>query len=350
MIKKTIPLISCFLFVGSCFAENHALVIGIGSYPFQPLEGPKHDANAIEEVLNKKWRVEAKNITTLIDQQATRKNILASLDSLYDKTKKGDNVFIYYSGHGTSVHDNTIQAPLPNTSGALIPYDVFGLKTKAELMEKLIKGRDDLKPRFTKLDQGGRHLFVAIDACYSGNTIRALNKPDELPTRFMALDQMIEVESSADKSAPKESNDTNEEYPYSNIFYLSAASEYERAQDIPLRFLHKIPTIDNKPHGAFTNTLLEYLYQPESADLNKDKKVSYFELTKTLTKRMEERGFSHTPSALPTQKDDIHQLANQSVFFIDNTVSDDSIKVSTDSENKSKTTILSKTLKQLGFK
>ncbi len=353
MMKKAISLISYIIFASSCFAENHALIIGIGHYPFQPLEGPKNDANAIEEVLNTKWGFDSENITTLIDQQATRENILASLDSIYDKTNQGDNVFIYYSGHGTSVHDTSIQAPLPNTSGALIPYDVHGLKTKAELMKKLIKGRDDLKPRFTKLDQGGRHLFVTIDACYSGNTIRAVNKPNELPTRFIPLGQMVEDKSpdlEFKENPLQNSNDDNEEYPYNNIFYLSAASEHEKAQDIPLRFLHKIPTIDNKPHGAFTNTLLEYLYQPEIADLNKDKKVSYFELTKTLTKRMEEREFSHTPSALPTKKDDIYQLTEQSVFFIDEILSNNNTKTSAHSKNKNEETIPSKKLKKLGFK
>jgi hypothetical protein len=329
----------------STFAENYALIIGIGNYPYQPLEGPVNDAQSIKTILESRWAFKAENIETLIDQQATRENILQAIDELYTKTQPQDNIFLYYSGHGTSVYDNTIQAPLPNTSGALIPYDVRGLKTKNELMKKLIKGRDDLKPRFSKLDAGNRHLFVAIDACYSGNTIRNLKDPLQLPTRFLNLSALFSEKESKNNSggstAKPEHFELVEDYPYQNIFYLSAASEHEKAQDIPSRMLHKIPTIDNKPHGAFTNSLLEFLYQPIKADINKDNKISYREVTQALSERMEQRGFSHTPSALPQNKNDIKKLGERALFFIDYVQ---------EARQQSTSPTTSKTLQELGFK
>jgi hypothetical protein len=328
------------------FAENHALIIGIGNYPYQPLEGPLNDARAIKNVLETRWQFKSKNIHSLINQEATRDNILKAIDKLYARTKPEDNIFFYYSGHGTSIYDNTIQAPLPNTSGALIPYDVRGLKTKAELMNKLIKGRDDLRPRFSKLDKGRRHLFIAIDACYSGNTIRNLKDPLDLPTRFINLSALFSDKESAKNVVPEantpEADEIQGEYPYENIFYLSAASEHEKAQDIPARMLHKLPTIDNKPHGAFTNSLLEFLHQPEKADLNKDKSISYREITQALSTRMEERGFSHSPSALPIQQNDDRKLGDQALFFID------SVSLNTNDDDKPKGK--NNTLKELGFK
>lgn len=345
---KAILIFSCGLLISKlAIAENHALIIGIGKYPFQPLEGPKYDAIAIKEVLNKKWGFKEKNISTLIDSEATRKNILLSIDNLYDKTSSGDNIFIYYSGHGTSIYDNTIKAPLPETSGALIPYDVAGLKTKQELLDKLIIGRNDLRPRFSKLDMHGRHLFIAIDACYSGNTIRNTNDPEELPTRFMDVNRLVKADPSTIHNDLLSSNDAipsdidKNIYPYQNIVYISAASEYEKAQDIPHRLLHKIPTIDNNPHGAFTNTLLEHLYNPSKADLNNNQSVSYLELRLALANRMSERGFKHSPQTLPTENSSAFQLVNQSIFFFDSSA----IK-----EDKKNQNSVSNLLENLGFK
>ena len=316
-------------------ANNYALLVGVGGYPSQPLEGPVNDVKAIKTVLNKKWGFADSNIKTLLDAEATKKSILSALDDLYTRTKSGDNVFIYLSGHGTSSLDRDIRAPLPTTSGAFIPFDVQGVKTREELMKRLIIGRQDLRPRFKQFDDNGRHLFVAIDACYSGNTVRGKFKTESLPTRHLKLSDLVPRsygEALNSSEATLEAPDTQESlYPYKNTFYLGASGEHEKAEDIPLRMLNKFQTIDNKAHGAFTNTLLEFFYEPQKADANKDERISYAELQQALKERMGGRGFSHTPQGLPTIAQDDNNLAQQEVFFLQTRSGGVPVKLGTES-------------------
>jgi hypothetical protein len=304
-------------------AKNHALLIGVGDYPAQPLEGPRYDVAALRTLLMDKWNFADSEVQVLLDEEASKNRILTSIDALYARTKPGDNVFIYFSGHGTSAQDYEVRAPLPTTSGAFIPHDIAGVSSREELMEKLVVGRDDLKPRFEQFDANDRHLFVAIDACYSGNTVRGAFRKEQLPTRHLSLNQLVPRGFGADleTAGSDEWEDQNEEevvYPYRNVFYLGASGEHEKAQDIPERMIGEFNTFDNNPHGAFTDSLLRFMSAPETADINKDGAVSYAELRQSLQSLMKRRGFNHTPQGLPAINQDDDRLAQRSVFLFDN--------------------------------
>lgn len=310
-------------FTPSAMAKNQALLIGVGDYPTQPLEGPPYDVSALRSILIEKWNFADSEVQVLLDEEATRNRILTSIDALYARTKPGDNVFIYFSGHGTSAQDYEVRAPLPTTSGAFIPFDIAGVSSRQELMGKLVVGRDDLKPRFEQFDANGRHLFVAVDACYSGNTVRGAFRKEQLPTRHLSLNQLVPRGFGADleTAGSSEWEDQSEEeavYPYSNVFYLGASGEHEKAQDIPERMIGEFNTFDNNPHGAFTDSLLRFLSAPETADINKDGEVSYAELRQSLQSLMKRRGFNHTPQGLPSINQDNDHLAQRSVFLFDN--------------------------------
>jgi hypothetical protein len=318
-------------------AGNHALLIGVGEYPSQPLEGPTYDVAALQEVLHERWDFKSSEIKTLVNEQATKNRILTEIDGLYARTKPGDNVFLYFSGHGTSSLDTDIRAPLPTTSGAFIPFDVAGVKTRAELMERLVIGREDLRPRFKEFDDNGRHLFVVIDACYSGNTVRGAFKKNKLPERHLSLNSLVSKSFGSDLDSSeqwKDQDETQDYYPYKNVFYLGASGEHEKAQDIPKRMINDFKTIDNKPHGAFTDTLLQYLYHPSGADQNKDGNVSYAELRQSLQNKMRKRGFSHTPQGLPTIDQDDELLAQRNVFLFSERKSSQTLSSSTELPGK----------------
>jgi hypothetical protein len=310
---------------GLCSAKaiRYGLLVGVSNYPTAALEGPINDVSAMKQVLVKRWGFLPKNIKILIDETSTKKNILKELDLLYKKTKKGDGVFIYLSGHGTSARDRSLNFPLPTTSGAFIPYDVRDAKTKKQAYDKLLVGKSDLKPALLKLDAGDRQVFVAIDACYSGNAVRGVmnKKADQLPARFLDLDALLPGRGFGDDLVNTGSNvwepskkDSEESYPYKNIYYLSASGEHEQAKDIPARMLKFRPTIDGKAHGAYTDTLLRVLDDPSLADVNRDDKVSYKELTKAVRKMMRTRGFDHTPNGLPTFAEDVGDLSSRGIL------------------------------------
>jgi len=319
----TVLTLIFMLGAGPAIAKREALLIGVSSYPVSALEGPINDVAAMKKVLVSNWDFPVENIKILLDKKGTKKNILAEIAKLYDRTSSGDEIFIYFSGHGTSAEDRDLNFPLPTTSGAFIPYDVREAKDIRQAIDHLVIGKTDLRPLLEKLDKGKRHVFVAIDACYSGNAVRGayMEFGKQLPSRFLDLRSFLPERAFGDDLVHKgrdvweEKNGGNyEPYPYSNIFYLSASGENEQAKDIPTRLLKFKPTVDGKAHGAFTDTLLRVLMQPEKADSDHNGRVTYQEVTKAVRNIMRTRGFDHTPNGLPTVAEDDSGLTSRGLF------------------------------------
>lgn len=302
-------------------AAKHALLVGVGDYHVKPLSGPVNDVREMQKILSERWGFDKKNITILLNKQGTKKNILAAIENLYKRSNTGDDIFIYLSGHGTSASDRDLATPLPTTSGAFIPIDIAGVKNMDQLVKKLIVGKNDLRPLLTKFDKGQRQVFVAIDACYSGNTVRSAFSKRRLTKRFMHVRDILpkrafgdDLDFSGGETWSSTESDVGNTYPYKNIYYLSASGEHEPAQDIPLNMVDSFPTIDGKSHGAFSDTLLRILNNDINADIDGDGDVTYSELKKTVRDKMRVRGFDHTPQGLPSLAEDTTKLASRSIF------------------------------------
>ncbi|MCP4108871.1 MAG: caspase family protein, partial [Desulfobacteraceae bacterium] len=156
-------------------AANHALLIGIGSYPglsaMQQLEGPPFDVESLRNVLEKSFGFPPANVTTLVNGQASRTGILNALDNLVPATKPDDFIFLYFSGHGTSSYDpDRKEWGLDPLSGALMPSD-FKTGEIKDMVAQLIIGTRDIKPRLMKLDKD-RRILAVFDACFSELTVR----------------------------------------------------------------------------------------------------------------------------------------------------------------------------------
>jgi Caspase domain len=260
-------------------AERYAVLIGINDYPnVPPLYGPRNDVESLKKVLSGKYDIPSKNITSLLDSGATKTKIIQTISGLKSRTKAGDYIFIYFSGHGTSAYDKDTHLNMMSTTGAIVPYDakVDG-KNPAKTLESLIIGRRDLFPVFKELDRD-RTLFVVFDSCYSGNAVRALRTGRGL-SKFIPLDIPAET---VDFSSAKD-----EPFPYASLVYLSAAHQTEAARDLS----SSDGTFDGLPHGALTNYLLVGLNG--EADLNHDGIITYEELYEF--SRQKVQAFGHTP-------------------------------------------------------
>jgi len=307
-----------WLFIGanSAYADKHALLIGIGDYVAEnarDLEGPKYDVHAVQSLLVKRWAFPAENIKTLVDREATRANVLDGLNKLKDQSHGGDMVFVYISGHGTSRYDNDASLPLAHGTGAIIPADMPVQGSLEEKIDKLLIGRRDFRPVLEYLDQNGRQVFVAIDSCFSGNTVRSLFGTDKLPTRYQPLSGggPNKAGSMYAGNRPKPPP-----YPYKNVVYLSAASDSEKAVDIDRENLNTYPTVDGNPHGTFTDAMLRVLGGEVTGDLNNDGRITYGELHQSIVNFIVSRKYnpSHTPQILPGIKEDTTSLSARSVF------------------------------------
>lgn len=141
--------------------NRHALIIGVGNYSdarISPLRGVVHDmtnARQMAELMG----VPAGNIRVLQDQGATYTKIRAALRDLAARTRDGDRIFLYYSGHGARF------APSDGSNvcrEALVPSDAGSSSKGALLTQEDIAA--DLAPAYAKADK----VFVFIDACHSG--------------------------------------------------------------------------------------------------------------------------------------------------------------------------------------
>jgi len=311
MIRKfAVALAAVFVLLGTragmADGRKYALLIGVGSYTYLPrnsLEGPPHDVRTLQRVLTQDWGFDPRDVVVLLDRQATKAAILGALDQLAGETRPSDYVFVYFSGHGTSGYDRTFKdVGIDGNSGALIPAD-FRPGPLQRLKESLIIGSRDLKPRLELLDKD-RKLFVVFDSCFSGNAARmvfAAGDARYIPATELVTSQdtraLVHTEEDAGPPVPGPPEAPEAPYPYRNLVYISAASKSEKAVDISSAALRtgRVRTVDDQPHGALTNALLEGL--SGAADTNRDGRISYGELYEYAKDKVSQ-SFPHQPQLL----------------------------------------------------
>jgi uncharacterized caspase-like protein len=297
-------------------AENHALLIGIGEYRQRTLQGPPFDVAALAKMLSTHYGFPGENIRTLVNQQAVKSKILHEFELLTQRTRPGDRVFIYYSGHGTSRRDEVMALPLPHATGALVPADFNGSagQSAEQLLAQLIIGKRDLRPTLQRLDRD-REILMVFDTCFSGNTVRAAAAVGPADSsRYLRLSARSVFDAERDIGPFEENLKSEDPYPYHNIFYISASTENEVAKDIRRDTLHLYPTIDGKPHGVLTDSLLRVLAGQRPVDTNRDGQWSQFELY-TAVRGDVKRRFKQTPQALPRVGPQADRL-NARPFFV----------------------------------
>lgn len=301
-------------------ARNLALLVGINQYAgVQPLEGAVNDATELRSVLIERWGFAAQDIVTLLDVQATRAAILHELDRLLIRSRPGDLVLVYFSGHGTSGRDRGFGLPLPYSTGAFVPVEFKAEGTREEMISRLLVGRTDLRPRIEALDRGGRQVLALIDACYSGNTLRGLYRNTLARPAFTKRYVALPPRSAGSEPAAKDpdlcgyncASAVEEAFPYRAVAYVSSASEGEAAVDLGSSVLASVPTYDGRPHGAFSDALLRALRGegPLLADRDGDGRLSAAELHQVTLNFLRQRGLPHTPQLLPRLEDDRSGIA-----------------------------------------
>jgi hypothetical protein len=285
---------------------KHALLVGVGRYSYLPkatLEGPPFDVQGLQAVLTR-FGFDPRNISVLLDEKATRPAILAAIDELAARTRPGDFVFIYFSGHGTSGYDPALKdVGLDGATGALVPAD-FKPGSPADLKKGLIIGSRDLRPLLERLD-GQRDVLVAFDSCFSGNAAREIFAAGQ--ARYVAPAELVTAEGRAVATFAGEDEPFGAQtakdppFPYQTVVYLSAASKSERAMDIGSSLIRsgRVKTVDGQPHGAFTNAFIEGLNG--SADTNRDGTVTNEELYRFVKDEVTEH-FPHQPQLLMPEK------------------------------------------------
>jgi len=285
------------------FAERYALLVGAAHFPnspkIPPLEGPINDVEAMRAELVRSWKVPADKVTVLVEKAASRDAILAALDATTTKAVSGDEVLVYYSGYGTSPHDqNNPNLGMNLAMGAILPSDIRESSDASATAAQLIVGSRDLRPRLEKLDQKNVRVLVLFDASYSADSAKNISA---LRPRYASLlEDAVAPETLNAFGISPQPGDQAPEWPYRNVLYISAAGRHELAWDIPATEVRKTrPTVDGKAHGAFTNALLIGI--KGAADTDHDRKISYSELHAFLLNQLQRDG--QTPQLHPKAGD-----------------------------------------------
>lgn len=150
--------------------KTWALIIGVSSYRHMPaLRFPDDDAYRLFAFLKSPQggAVPDERMQILIDEDATRQNILHAMEGLFLRAGPEDLIILYFSGHG-----------LP---GAFLPIDYDGMSNT--LTHQEIK-------RMLDQSRAGYKLCLA-DACHSGGLLAARGGqlPDVLTRYYENLSQ-----------------------------------------------------------------------------------------------------------------------------------------------------------------
>ena len=151
-------------------AGRRALLIGIDAYQsVSPLNGPVNDANDMAAFLVERAGFQQSDLRILLNAEATRDNILAEIEAwLIEGTKPGDDVLLYFSGHGFQQPDLDGDET-DNLDETLVPVDV---RVDEGRMVRGMITDDDIAALLDRL--ADRRTYVFVDACHSGTSTRAV--------------------------------------------------------------------------------------------------------------------------------------------------------------------------------
>ncbi|MCW8850849.1 MAG: caspase family protein, partial [Melioribacteraceae bacterium] len=133
-----------------------ALIIGINSYQgyWHQLTNAVNDARGLAEILRTNYYFD--EIHTLIDKEATRKNIIQKFEWIINNSSNDDNILIFYAGHG--------QFKRSLNKGYWVPVDALSNSTADYI------SNNDIKTFIGGIPS--KHTLLITDACFAGDIFR----------------------------------------------------------------------------------------------------------------------------------------------------------------------------------
>lgn len=195
-----------------------ALIFGLNyTGTSSQLNGCINDAKSIETYLKENGFTDIKMLTDETELKPTKSNILNEFKHLLENSKKGDILFIYYSGHGSYTLDNNGDE-LDGRDELLVPLDFNMIRD------------DELKSLITQYGKEGSNLYALFDCCHSGST---------LDLKYQILEK-LNYDDVTD-------NERNSETPCNTILISGCRDEQVSLET----------TINNKVQGLMTWSFLE---------------------------------------------------------------------------------------------
>ncbi len=259
-----------------------ALLFGVNRYkiPGADLRGCVNDVDNMARALGKWCGFSERNIRKVTDFRCTTKRMKKEIAALIDRAKKGDVLYLHFSGHGSNVPDNDGDEA-DGRDEILCPTDLDWKKPLTD---------DWIGQQFDKLPSGV-NLTVVFDCCHSGTATRAFEPPDvKVKSRYLPSPwDLVAVESGRSlrgsvKTGRKQTtgkkkrrgNVTIENRPE---IFISGCKDDQTSADAYIRGSY---------NGALTYNLV--------ATINARRgKLSMLDLHKETLKRVKKGGYQQTP-------------------------------------------------------
>jgi len=147
--------------------KYYALIIANADYQdkegvWQPLNTTISGAHALSNMLQENYHFS--DVTVL--ENSSRREVLLTLSELNRKVKIGDNVLVYYAGHGFLDNHTGL--------GYWIPVDAIGNDHTTYIRNSTI--RDELGV----IAKRARHTLLISDSCFSGSLLRTDTRGPEI--------------------------------------------------------------------------------------------------------------------------------------------------------------------------
>lgn len=160
-----------------------ALLIGIDKYPFladfAQLKGCKNDVFALKNILEQKFGFPRENIRTLLDEEATRDEILAAMSLIIENCGDNDAIVFSFSGHGSRLRARKKDKPsgwyetiMPFNSGRKLNKNIKKRKSNHPDGVNRDITDDKIYEWLMKLSKKTSNIVLIFDSCYAGSIIR----------------------------------------------------------------------------------------------------------------------------------------------------------------------------------
>ena len=152
-------------------AGRWALLIGIDHYPKLAsnwqLGGCVNDVQIMKDALVRRFGFGEEEISTLLNEQATRDGILAALDALVERAGQDDVVVFHYSGHGSQRPDGPERDEPDGWDETLVPHD----SGRVPCPNRDITD-DEIYVWLQRLTARTPYVTLIFDCCHSGTAVR----------------------------------------------------------------------------------------------------------------------------------------------------------------------------------
>jgi metacaspase-1 len=231
-------------------ASKKALCVGINKFqnlPQATLNGCVNDTADMISVLKKYMGFADNDIVKLVDEQATKKNIMTNLTEMVNGAKAGKytNLVFSISSHGTQVPDQDGDEELDMSDEAFCPTDLI---QKGDVWDPdHIITDDELYNLFAQLPETAS-LECYFDTCHSGTGLKAIDLLLDRKPRLLLPPSLKAFEKVKERS-PRSMAVSLKEKGLSTRHILWAACRSDQTS--------ADARIDGTWHGAFTYYLCQ---------------------------------------------------------------------------------------------